>query len=166
MPIDRKSIRTLLQNAKRPVLADILGKLWDLPLVEHADAIWETPGSHPPMEKEILESFESEFCRIGLTREQAKEYCSSLQKTRILQTATHSTATEGPTFLALHYLALMGLPPRETYFVGAYSGVSFANSAWSGCLNYSNRFDLGTIISYQATEFARLKRSDADRSRD
>ncbi len=41
MPIDRKSIRTLLQNAKRPVLADILGKLWDLPLVEHADAIWE-----------------------------------------------------------------------------------------------------------------------------
>ena len=166
MPIDRKSIRTLLQNAKRPVLADILGKLWDLPLVEHADAIWEKPGSHPPMEKEILESFESEFCRIGLTREQAKEYCSSLQKTRILQTATHSTATEGPTFLALHYLALMGLPPRETYFVGAYSGVSFANSAWSGCLNYSNRFDLETIISSQATEFARLKRSDADRSRD
>ena len=81
----------------------------------------ENLGGH----KEILESFESEFCRIGLTRKQAKEYCSSLQKTRILQTATHSTATEGPTFLALHYLALMGLPPRETYFVGAYSGVSF-----------------------------------------
>ena len=65
MPIDRKSIRTLLQNAKRPVLADILGKLWDLPLVEYADAIWENHGSHPPMEKEILESFESEFCRTG-----------------------------------------------------------------------------------------------------
>ena len=84
--------------------------------------------------------------------EEAKQYCASLQKTRILQTATHSTATEGPTFLALHYLALMGLPPRETYFVGAYSGVSFANSAWSGCLNYSNRFDLETIISSQATQ--------------
>ena len=166
MPLDKKSIRTLLQNAKRPVLADILGKLWELPLVEYADTLWENPAYSPPMEKELLDAFEREFCRTGLSLEQAQEYCASLEKTRILQTATHLTATEGPTFLALHHLALLGMPPQETYFVGAFSGVPFANSAWSGCLNYSKHFDLEALIAPQAPEFAELKRSDADRSRD
>ena len=166
MPLDRKSIRTLLQNAKRPVLADILEKLWELPLLEYSASLWEKPASTPPMEKALLEAFESEFCRIGLSYEQAREFCDSLEKTRILQTATHLTATEGPTFLALHQLALLGLPPQETYFVGSFSGVPFTNSAWSGCLNYSKRFDLEALISPQAAEFAELKRSDADRSRD
>ena len=166
MPLDRKSIRTLLQNAKRPVLADILEKLWELPLLEYSASLWEKPPSTPPMEKALLEAFESEFCRIGLSYEQAREFCDSLEKTRILQTATHLTATEGPTFLALHQLALLGLPPQETYFVGSFSGVPFANSAWSGCLNYSKRFDLEALISPQAAEFTELKRSDADRSRD
>ena len=166
MPLDKKSIHTLLQNAKRPVLAGILGKVWELPLVEYADALWENPASSPPMEKALLESFEREFCRTGLRLEQAQEYCASLEKTRILQTATHLTATEGPTFLALHHLALLGMPPQETYFVGAFSGVPFANSAWSGCLNYSKYFDLEALIAPQAPEFAELKRSDADRSRD
>jgi len=160
MPLDRKSIRTLLQNAKRPVLADILEKLWELPLLEYSASLWEKPASTPPMEKALLEAFESEFCRIGLSYEQAREFCDSLEKTRILQTATHLTATEGPTFLALHQLALLGLPPQETYFVGSFSGVPFANSAWSGCLNYSKRFDLEALISPQAAEFAELKRSD------
>ena len=166
MAIDANSIGTLLQNAKRPVLADILGKLWEQPLAEYADSLWENQASHPPLEKELLEAFESEFCRIGLSHEQAQNYCTSLEETRILQTATHLTASEGPTFLALHHLALLGMPPLETYFVGAYSGVPFANSAWSGCLNYSERFDLETLISAQSPEFAELKRSDADRSRD
>ena len=166
MPLDRKSIRTLLQNANRPVLADILEKLWELPLLEYSASLWEKPPSTPPMEKALLEAFESEFCRIGLSYEQAREFCDSLEKTRILQTATHLTATEGPTFLALHQLALLGLPPHETYFVGSFSGVPFANSAWSGCLNYSKRFDLEALISPQAAEFTELKRSDADRSRD
>ena len=158
MPLDRESIRTLLQNAKRPVLADILGKLWELPLIEYSAALWEKPTSTPPMEKALLEAFEIEFCRIGLNYEQAREFCASLEKTRILQTATHLTATEGPSFLALHQLALLGLPIQETYFVGSFSGVPFANSAWSGCLNYSKRFDLETLITSQATEFAELKR--------
>lgn len=166
MPLDRKSIRTLLQNANRPVLADILEKLWELPLLEYSASLWEKPASTPPMEKALQEAFESEFSRIGLSYEQAREFCDSLEKTRILQTATHLTATEGPTFLALHQLALLGLPPHETYFVGSFSGVPFANSAWSGCLNYSKRFDLEALISPQAAEFTELKRSDADRSRD
>ena len=166
MPLDKKLIRTLLQNAKRPVLADILGKLWELPLVEYADALWENSASSPPIEKALMEAFEREFYRIGLSLEQAQEYCASLEDKRILQTATHLTATEGPTFLALHHLALMRMPPQETYFVGAFSGVPFANSAWSGCLNYSKHFDLEALVAPQAPEFAELKRSDKDRSSD
>ena len=77
MPLNRKSIRILLQNAKRPVLADILGKLWELPLIEYSASLWEKPASTPPIEKALLEAFESEFCRIGLSYEQALEFCAS-----------------------------------------------------------------------------------------
>jgi len=159
-------ILTLLERAKRPVLAGILKKFWDVPIVEYADYIWEKPISLPPIETSLLEAFEIEFCRIGCSQEQAQHYCASLQKTRILQTATHLTVTEGPTFLALHHLALMGLPFGETYLVGSFSGIPYANSAWSGCLNYSNRFDLEALINPQATNFSGLKREEVDRFRD
>ncbi|MCH2265176.1 MAG: hypothetical protein MK515_01745 [SAR324 cluster bacterium] len=163
---DTKQIQTLLQNAKRPVLAEILGKFWEMPLVEYANHLWENPVSAPTMEKALRDAFETEFCRTGLSKEQAQVFCERLEKTRVIQTATHLTASEGPTFLALHHLALLGMPPQETYFVGAYSGVPFANSAWSGCLNFSNRFELEDVIASQAPGFSALKRSDSDRSRD
>jgi hypothetical protein len=58
------------------------------------------------------------------------------------------------------------MPSEYTYFVGAYSGVPFSNSAWSGCLNYSNRFELDDIISKEYKGFAEIKKSEFDRSRD
>tara|TARA_Y100001970_G_C14061012_1_gene764160 strand:+ start:6 stop:977 length:972 start_codon:yes stop_codon:yes gene_type:complete len=58
------------------------------------------------------------------------------------------------------------MPSEYTYFVGAYSGVPFSNSAWSGCLNYSNRFELEDIISKMYKGFSELKKSEYDRSRD
>ena len=166
MQLNAKSIRTLLHKEKRPVLAEILGKLWELPLFEYSGLLWDNSVEPPPLEKALREAFEIEFRRTGLSKEQAQSSCARLEKTRILQTSTHVTASEGPTFLALHHLALLGMPPQETYFVGAYSGIPFANSAWSGCLNYSNRFDLESVISPKAREFTELKRSDSDRLRD
>ena len=166
MPLDTKTICRLLQNANRPELAKILGEVWETPLLDYADQLWEKPVAPPPFEIELREAFEIEFCRIGYTEIEAKAYSTALDRTRVLQTATHLTVSEGPTFLALHHLSLLGLPVAETYFVGAFSGVPFANAAWSGCLNFSNRFDLETVIDPKAPGFAELKRAESDRYRD
>ncbi len=147
MSFDAKSIQSALQKAKRPELAKILSEVWNLSLTEYSSKIWETTAAPPPLEVELRQAFTTEFCRIGFTEWQAQSYCAELERTRLLQTATHLTASEGPTFLALHNLALLGIPQGETYFVGSYSGVPFANVAWSGCLNFNNRIDLESVIS-------------------
>ena len=166
MPLDTKTIRSSLQHAARPELAEILGEVWKMPLPEYAALLWKKSVTAPPLEAELRNAFETEFCRMGFTEQVAVSYSAALERTRVLQTATHLTASEGPTFLALHHLASLGLPPEETYFVGSYSGVPFANAAWSGCLNLSDRFELEAVISQQAPGFAELKRADTDRSRD
>jgi len=166
MSFDAKSIQSALQKAKRPELARILSETWNISLAEYSTSLWDTTSEHPSLEIELRTAFETEFCRIGLSEEEAQCYCAELERTRVLQTATHLTTSEGPTFLALHNLALLGMPQGETYFVGSYSGVPFANAAWSGCLNFSNRIDLESVISLHAPGFSDLKRADHDRVRD
>jgi len=166
MSFDAKSIQSALQKAKRPELARILSGAWNISLSEYSTSLWERTSEPPSLEVELRQAFETEFCRIGLSEEQVQNYCAELERTRVLQTATHLTASEGPTFLALHNLALLGMPKGKTYFVGSYSGVPFANAAWSGCLNFSNRIDLESVISMHASGFAELKRADNDRVRD
>ncbi len=166
MSFDANSIQGELQKANRPELARILSGAWNISLTEYSGSLWKTTSEAPSLEAEMRQAFATEFCRIGFTEGQAQSYCAELERTRVLQTATHLTASEGPTFLALHHLALLGMPKGETYFVGSYSGVPFANAAWSGCLNFSNRIDLESVISVHAPGFADLKRADKDRVRD
>jgi len=166
MQLETKNIFRSLQNVNRPELAKILGEVWEMSVSEYAHGLWEKPVSPPLLETGLREAFEKEFYRIGYSEVEAKALSASLERTRVLQTATHLTASEGPTFLALHHLSLLGLPVTETYFVGAYSGVPFANAAWSGCLNFSDRFDIETVLDIKAPGFAELKRAELDRSRD
>ena len=166
MSFEVKSIQDALQKAKRPELARILTGVWNIPIKEYSTSLWETNSEPPSMEVELRQAFETEFCRIGFSEENAQIYSAELESARVLQTATHLTTSEGPTFLALHHLALLGMTQGETYFVGSYSGVPFANAAWSGCLNFSNRIDLESVISENAPGFAELKRADNDRVRD
>ena len=166
MSIDTKIIHGELQKANRSELSRILSRVWNMPINEYSENLWKTNTKHPPMELELGQAFETEFYRIGLTEEKAKKYCTELERTRVLQTATHITASEGPTFLALHHMALLGIPQNKTYFVGSYSGVPFANKAWSGCLNFSNHIDLESVISIHSPKFADLKRAEKDRIRD
>jgi len=166
MSFDAKTIQVALQKAKRPELARILSGAWNISLREYSTSLWDKTSEPPSLEVELRQAFETEFCRIGFTEKQAQSYCTVLERTRVLQTATHLTASEGPIFLALHHLALLGMPQGETYFVGSYSGVPFANAAWTGCLNFSNRIDLESVISEHTPGFAELKRADNDRLRD
>ncbi len=163
---DKKKFLNLLKKTDRPFISDILEKIWDLPIYEYADSLWQNTTNTPSMEKELKDAFEKEFLRVGLKMDEVKLFSDRLEKIRVIQTSTHLTASEGPTFLALHYLSLLKMPSQYTYFVGAYSGVPFSNSAWSGCLNYSNRFELEDIISKNYKGFSDLKKSECDRSRD
>ena len=60
----------------------------------------------------------------------------------------------------------MGIPAGESYLVAAYSGVPYANAAWSGCLNFSAELELEEILSAKAPGFSVLLKSDRDRRRD
>ena len=119
MSLDAKSIMGALQKAKRPELARILSGVWNMSLSEYSTSLWETTSEPPSMEVELRQAFETEFCRIGFSEEQAQIYSAELESARVIQTATHLTSSEGPTFLALHHLALLAIPPGKSYFIGS-----------------------------------------------
>ena len=165
-PSQKESILKRLRESGRVELAAILETHWETSIEEYAQSLWDHDKKDIELEPELLQAFHQEFLRIGFSHEEASESISSLKRTRTLQTATHVTASEGPTFFASHQLALRGIPKGETYLVGAYSGVPFANAAWSGCLNFSSEIELGAILSEQAPGFSDLLRADQDRRRD
>lgn len=155
-----------LETAGRFRLATVVRQHGGAALSDYAKSLWMPPRRFPELEPEFLAALAAEFRRLDAEESQTQDWLASLQRTRTLQAATHLTASEGPTFLALHRLALSGLPQGESYLVGAYSGVSFANAAWSGCLNLDGRFPLEQMVAPQAPGFAKLRRADLDRARD
>ena len=100
---DKKKFLNLLKKTDRPFISDILEKIWDLPIYEYADSLWKNTTTIPSMEKELKDAFEKEFIRVGLKMDEVKLFSDRLEKIRVIQTSTHLTASEGPTFLALHY---------------------------------------------------------------
>lgn len=159
-------IISTLESAGRFRLAVVVRQYGEVALSDYAKTLWQPPRHRTEIEPEFLAALAAEFRRLETEDAQIQGWLESLQRTRTLQAAIHLTASEGPTFLALHHLALSGMPQGESYLVGAYSGVPFANAAWSGCLNLDGRFPLEEIIALQAPGFAELRRADADRDRD
>ena len=84
----------------------------------------------------------------------------------VLQTSTHLCLSEGPTFLAVHLMATRGQPASLPYFVAAYSGVPFSNSAWSGCINLSHRWPLRELLATGSSTFRDQLRRETNRLRD
>ena len=156
-----------LRNAHRPEMAKICEQFWNTPIAEYAQQLWTPPSSTlPGLETELLQAMHSEFLRLQYPTSQIRALLDSFKRTRVLQTATHLTATEGPTFLFIHQLALAGIPAQEYYLAGAYSGVPFSNNAWSGCLNYGSKTALEDLVSANHSQYAALKRAEEDRGRD
>ena len=127
MKSDKKTFINLLKKNDKPFISDILEKIWELPIYKYADNLWKNTTNSISMEKELKDAFAKEFLRVGLKMDKVKLFSDRLERIRVIQTSTHLTASEGPTFLALHYLSLLKMPCEYTYFVGAYSGVPFSN---------------------------------------
>ncbi len=77
---DTKQIQTLLQNAKRPVLAEILGKFWEMPLVEYANHLWENPVSAPPLEKALRDALKQSFAEQDLVKSKHRSFAKDWKK--------------------------------------------------------------------------------------
>ena len=159
-------LRERLVELGRKEMAHVIHRHWNTPLGDYAEKLWEGPLNRPHIEPELTEAFLEEFRRVGYPADDTRRWMDSLETTRVLQTATHLTATEGPTFLAIHHLALMGMPAEKTYLVGSYSAIPFANAAWSGCLNLNPRFPLEAVVEENAPGFAELRRADLNREQD
>jgi len=122
---------TRLQTS-HPRLAAIFARHWGTSLGDYAPLLYQAEPQ--PLEPAWGVALQTEWHRLGQTAPQANALWSQLQQTPVLQTSHHLTPTHGPSFLSLDLQCLAGLPPGQTYLVGACSGVAFSNTAWSGAL--------------------------------
>jgi hypothetical protein len=134
-----------LRAIGRPALAAIVEKEGDTALDAHAARLHvHTPVV--PLEPALAAAFREELARRGCAASTVEAALGDLERRRVLQTATHVTASEGPIFLAMHRLATLGLDPQIPYLVGACSGIPFSNDAAPGCLNVGRRYALSAVI--------------------
>lgn len=154
-----------LRRAGRGRLAAVLDQAWERTLAEHsAELCARRPRG--PLEPALRDAFTGAMRRRGLAPGVVRTCLDDLDRHRLLQTATHLTVSEGPTFLAVHLAATAGLPPTRPYLVGAWSGVPFANPAWSGCLSYSDRHPIEALVPPGAPCYRGLLRDQRQRALD
>ncbi|HOX43647.1 MAG TPA: hypothetical protein PK668_08615 [Myxococcota bacterium] len=154
-----------LRRAGRPRLAALLEGLWGVPLLEHSLRL-HAHRPALPLEPELEEAFFLELLRLGTDPDVLEAALADLRARRVLMTATHLTASEGPTFLAVHRAASLGLPAGVPYLVGAYANVPFSSAAWSGCLSHSDRHNLSELLEPASETFRALSRDEAQRALD
>jgi hypothetical protein len=134
-----------LRGIGRPALAAIVEAEGETPLLDYAARLH----AHAPtvaLEPALAAAFRDELVRAGHPAATVDAALADLEARRVLQTATHVTASEGPIFLAMHRLATLGLALEVPYLVGACSGIPFSNDAHPGCLNLGRRYPLSAVL--------------------
>ncbi len=155
-----------LHRLNRPMLARYWERWAEAPLIDYAKTLWEPPARQVPLEPELERALWKVGRQQGWSAARCARVWSQLKEQRIVQTATHVTPTEGPTFLGIHRLSLVGKPPEADYLVAAYSGVPFSNAAWSGALSYGAVTQLSDVLDPKNTHFREAQRAEIDRRRD
>jgi hypothetical protein len=150
-----------LGHAGRARLAAVLERIHEIPIGEYSASL-HVHQPEVPLEPAMRDAFMAAMAH----RPDSEDLCRELERHRVLMTATHLTASEGPTFLAVHLVATSGLPPDRPYLVGAFSGVPFSNPAWSGCLNYSRRHALEALLPQGSPLHAQARRNERQRALD
>ena len=126
------SIVATLKKEGKIHLAKCIEKNWKKTAIVYSKELnsWKPA---KPMEEEMIAAFEKELKRIEA--EEPIKIIDSLKKNRILQTAPHLGATEGPRMLCVNYLGSLGVPPEDFYMVGMFSGIPFSNRSRPGRIN-------------------------------
>ncbi|MFS8067120.1 MAG: hypothetical protein ACMG6S_12180 [Byssovorax sp.] len=134
-----------LRAIGRPALAAIVDADGETPLLDYAARL-HAHAPEGPLEPALAAAFRDELTRLGHPAITVSAAMADLEARRVLQTATHVTASEGPIFLAMHRMATIGLDPSLPYLVGACSGIPFSNDAHPGCLNLGRRYPLSAVL--------------------
>ncbi len=154
-----------LRDLGRSRLAAILERWGTTSVSEYSSRLWARP-SGSNVEPALIEAMAVQLARQGLCPLDLQAALDSFVRAPVLQTTTHLCLSEGPTFLAAHLMAITGQPASLPYFVAAYSGVPFSNSAWSGCLNFSRRWPLEEILAAGSASFRDQQKSETNRLQD
>ena len=160
------SIIASLRRMNRTHLSKVIEKWGNKSLEEYGQLWWQKPIRPPPLEPELIQAFKETWQQMGWADVLVQQLLQELEQKRVLQTTTHLTPTEGPTFLASHQLATLRQPKISNYLVGAYSGVPFSNAAWSGAINYGTKTSLEQILHPSNSLFRQAQSAIIDRVRD
>jgi len=143
-----------------PELTRVFATHWQTRLSDYAARLFDTAPQQ--LEPELIRAFQVELEAVGVEETEREPIVTRLQEKPVLQTSHHITPTHGPTFLAIDLICLAGLKPQDLYLIGANSGVSFSNSAWSGALSYGD-LPLDTLIDPQSHSVQRMRNSQRER---
>lgn len=153
-----------LQQKQRSQFASILQQYGKQSVKEYSSTLY----SHVPASKidvVLMQAFQTHLDSL-YSKKKTEQALRSLQNFPVLQTSTHTTLSEGPTFWATHWLASQGVPQDHLYLIGTFSGIPFSNSAWPGCLNYGAEFSLETIVKSGTKTFDFQQKSQKNRTQD
>ena len=160
------SIIASLRRMNRTQLSKVIEKWGNESVEEYGQLWWQEPMKPPPLEPELTQAFKETWQQMGWADVLVQQLLQELEQKRVLQTTTHLTPTEGPTFLASHQLATLRQPKISNYLVGTYSGVPFSNAAWSGAINYGTKTSLEQILHPSNSLFRQVQSAIIDRVRD
>ena len=90
------------------------------------------------MEKELIWAFEKELTRLETPDSQKIKILDSIQKQRVIQTAPHLVATQGPRMFCIDWLTSLGIKKEDFYVVAMFSGIPFSNGFRPGRINRKN----------------------------
>ncbi|MDX2470358.1 MAG: hypothetical protein QNL04_07260 [SAR324 cluster bacterium] len=143
-----------------PQLASIFAKNWELTLDEYAPKLYQTDSVK--LEPLFLSAFEQTLQGNGYSPVEIKSATAQLLKKPVFQTSHHLTPTHGPTFFTLDLQCLSGLGESEPLLIGANSGVSFSNTAWSGALSFQD-LELGQLLKLDSPLFRQTQKAQSER---
>jgi hypothetical protein len=129
-----QDIEKTLKKAGKVRLAGCIEKNWNKTALKYSEELnfWRPKR---PIEKELLNAFDKELKRLDTGNALRTEILKSINKRRILQTAPHLGATESPRMLCINWLGSLGVPEKEFYVVGMFSGIPFSNRSRPGRIN-------------------------------
>ena len=129
-----RDIVSVLKKKGKIHLAKCIEDNWNKNSLEYSKQLnfWRPKKA---MESELESAFATELERLEFDAMSKEEILFSLKKRRVLQTAPHLAVTEGPRMLCINWLGSLGVPEKEFYVAGMFSGIPFSNRSRPGRIN-------------------------------
>jgi len=129
-----QSILKVLKQAGKHRLAKCIEDNWNKTALDYSKELnfWRPKR---PIEPELLKAFNKELTRLDTSSLHKNEILHSIKKRRVLQTGPHLGVTETPRMFCVNWLGSLGVPEKEFYIVGMFSGVPFSNKSRPGRIN-------------------------------